>query len=180
MDINVIAANFFLAFSIDTTDENRVFVGNIGKYDFENVTQPYVLHISEASRRIRDEVLRSATPVINELDKESLISLILNTDLETAHNGIFVLCQSVLLEMYTLEYILATDKNYVVYLKPQDLKNLRTNLRFLCYWFADYRKYRFLIQYLRETDISIGYTENQLNYILQSTNLAESRFTLNY
>lgn len=180
MKINVIAGNFFLGFHVDTNDSNRIVFGDIAKKDFKDNEMPYILDISEASRRIRDEVLRNAVPVIQPLDEDSLISQVLDTDLQTAHNGIFTLFQAVTLEMYTLEYILATDKNYIISLKKEDLHNLRTNLRFLSCWLADYRKYRFLIQYLREIDISIGYTENQINYILQSTNLAESRYTLNY
>ena len=180
MIINAIANNFFLGFKIDPSQGNKIILGDVAKHDFDNNELPYVLKISEASKRIQDEVLRTATPDIQPLDEDSLIHRVLETDLMTEHNGIFTLLQAVMLEMYTLEYILGTNKNYIVYLKKQDLKNLRLNLRFLACWLADYRKYRFLIQYLREIDISIGYTENQVNYILQSTNLAESRYTLNY
>lgn len=180
MKINVIASNFFLDFTLDPADNNKILLGDVAKHDFDNQSMPYVLHISEASRKIRNEVLRTAVPVVEKLDNNSLITIILNTDLKTKHNGIYTLFQSVLLECYTLEYILAKDKNYILYLRKEDLSNLRINLRFLSNWLADYRKYRFIIQYLRELDISIGYTENQVDYILQSTNLAESRYTLNY
>lgn len=142
--------------------------------------EAYVLKISEAARKVQKEVISNLPVEYTSLDEDSIINKLGECNLLELHPGIFNLCQAVLLEVYTLNYILETDKIYLADLTTEDVRRTRKNLRFLSWWFSYYRAYRHLILYLRDLDVALGYVENQVSLLLDSTDLSQSTHKLNY
>lgn len=161
--MNLLARNFFLGFDVNTNCE--LILSEKAKKDFTLITVPkdinYILKISTASARIQKEVLSSdSLPIeISNLDDESIIAKLAKSSLNSAYPGIFVLCQAVLLEVYTINYILGVDQTFLEDLSDNDIQCLRKNLDFLAWWFSFFREYRFLIQYFRKLDLAIGYID---------------------
>lgn len=161
--MNLLARSFFLGFDVDSNHD--LVLSDPAKKDFTLIPVPkdvnYILKISSACVRVRKEILEPAKiPIeIEKMDDESIISKISQSSLSAKYPGIFCLCQAVLAEVFTINYILAGDQTYLEDMSDNDIQCLRKNFDYLSWWFSYFREYRFLVQYFRKLDLAIGYID---------------------
>jgi len=178
MEISLSVADYFMA--LYPTEQRQVPLTTIAQEDFKDRSLPVTFLMSETDYRFYYEVLRESTVNWSNIDDESIITKIWSTDLETQYPGMYKLLDLIVYEVFVLDYILDTDVTYIKYYKSGDLPRLRQNIRYACDWLGDYRAYRFLVEYLRELDVAVGYSENQLGFLLRSTDLRYSLGKLNF
>lgn len=180
MSMSVAIANYFLQVEYDNL--NHLTLSDTDKQDLNNdsTSLRYVLRLSRAGSEVLERVIYPIEIDWSTPSSDSIIMLVNSTDLKTRHPGVYKLINACLLEVYTCDYILEDDASYMQYLQSSDIALVRQNIRYLCDWLAQYRAYRFLVEYFRGLEVGLGYLENQITLILNSTDLSKSFNHLTY
>ena len=159
---------------LELSDEDKQDLNN----DDTNLT--YTLSISQASDLFIRTVLSKATVNWSSIAEDSIITYVQSTDLKSLHPGVYKLINSVILETYVFDYIEEKDASLLKYMNRRDIARVRRNIRYICDWLAQYRAYRFLVEYFRGLEVGLGYIENQIDIILKATDLRKSFGELTY
>jgi len=163
------AIYYFLNLKVDSN--HNLIIPDNGYNDFNTTEGKYTFNVSGSTIYVLNNIIKNADYNSFYLNEQSIISLVADTDLANTHTGINEFLRLVVLDSWVLNYILLEDQTVIQYITVDDLENTRMNIKFLCTFFGGYRKYRFLIEYLRSLEISIGYAENKINLILNNSDL---------
>lgn len=109
-----------------------------------------------------DVIFYSATPKI--------IRTIHNNGLEKSHPTVYLIASLSLIECLATYYYMDNDRSQFENTSSDIIKNIRRNINLLCDWFGDYNKYWDIILDLRSIEISLGYIENQLTFLINNVN----------
>lgn len=173
MQINFKLANYLLDYSID--DNRDVLLSDDAKNDFKEVTQlPYALKSSAGCELFRVQEIINGDYTFDNLDSDSFFLKIWDTDIRAVHRGIWLLLDLTMAEIFTINYLLKSDKSYLEYYTTKDMNRVITNIDYLCYWFGNYRHYRFMVQYLRGLQTALGYSIKQMGIVKNTTDLRYS------
>lgn len=124
------------------------------------------LKISELSKKMLDEI-QNGNIKTSEYDynKNSIVSKIQNSSLKTNAPSVYSLCQTIILEAYSIVNCFLENPDYLKYLTNQDIMVSRENLNYVADYMSEYEEYNSIILDLRDLDICFGYIENQLPLI---------------
>lgn len=102
--------------------------------------------------------------------EDSLVSNLSSSDLATTHTVVYLVMASVLAESIAIYYFMENDKTEFNNITSNKIKQIRTNINILCDWFGDYNKYWVFIEDLRTMNISLGYIQNQISFLVNNIN----------
>lgn len=108
---------------------------------------------------IKDGVVPTA--VIQE-DQDSLITHILNSNLEISRPHIYTLCRAVLLEAFSIVYTLNDKEEYIKYIDEDEITEVRETIKYLQDTLGKYDQYGQIVKGLQDMDIAMGFIQVQL------------------
>lgn len=159
--------------SLKYDDQYVVQITDQGELDFVDNQEGYNLFLPILCRQYMQQIVLKSTVDYTSLPKSSLLKMVNSTRLSRNHNGIYTLIKLTLLEVSAIRY-LATDNTFVKYVTNDTIDYTRENIVYCAEWLHHYRSYRFLTEYFRKLDISIGYLESDLKSVINSTDLSRS------
>lgn len=119
--------------------------------------------VSALARLTLEDIQRNKIELINvPLDPRTIVSQVMNSDLATYNPRVYVLVCAVVLESFALLYNLEERNTNIQYVTKKDILKMKQNVNYIADYFGTERKYRTMIETLRDIDISIGYLENQV------------------
>lgn len=161
--------------NISVTSNGEITLNRIEQEsDFRSSLYAPSFYLSLLARSVLDK-LNSAKGDFESLDtpvdKSSLPGKAMITDLSSSHPYIHLLLRSVVLEAFSLVYAIDEDREILSYISQKDIHRIKENINYLTDFMSTDRKYRNLIEPLRDTFISFGYLENQIDVILKERRL---------
>ncbi|AXQ67767.1 hypothetical protein KIOSHI_107 [Bacillus phage Kioshi] len=123
--------------------------------------------VSALARLTLEDIRQNKIEVINvPLDPRTIVSQVMNSDLATYNPRVYVLVCAVVLESFALLYSLEETRTSLQYVTKKDILKIKQNINYIADYFGTERKYRPMIETLRDIDISIGYLENQVESVM--------------
>ncbi|AHZ09826.1 hypothetical protein KAMFAM_109 [Bacillus phage Kamfam] len=101
-----------------------------------------------------------------DIDDNTIVKKVMNSDLATTNPRIYTLIVSTILESFAILYTIESESSDLQYLTKKDFKRIRENINYIADFLSTNRKYRGMIEEFRISNISLGYLENQVEYIL--------------
>lgn len=176
LDLPVI--NYFWKVNFDPMHQLKLT--DVQKKDLKRLDSPYDTEVSGAAIAIWNNVIPKIAIGSLTIKGDSLIALVNSTDIQSNYPGVYELIRLVIYETWIISYINNSDASYLPYITKLDLKRDRRNINCLCDFLGYYRGYRFLVEYFRGLEISLGYMQNQLEIVLGSDDLRKSLNPLPY
>lgn len=173
MNINILVYAFLTNLSINSDHTINIDSSTINK-DFKTSVKP-VYTISKSAVDFQSLINKadsfdfSYNPDLNPL----VYNYINNTDIESNHPAVFAVLQMTSLESMVVQYALDVDETYLSGMTINDLNRTRKNLRILADWLGDYDNYQYLVEYIRDNEIALGYAQNKIDIGLNGITLRE-------
>ncbi|AID17883.1 hypothetical protein JBP901_gp171 [Bacillus phage JBP901] len=123
--------------------------------------------VSALARLTLDDIKQNKVELINvPLDPRTIVAQVMDSDLATYNPRVYVLVCAVVLESFALLYSIEQTHTSLQYVTKKDILKIKQNINYISDYFGTERKYRKMIETLRDIDISIGYLENQVESIM--------------
>ncbi|AMO26003.1 hypothetical protein Blue_180 [Bacillus phage Deep Blue] len=123
--------------------------------------------VSALARLTLDDIKQNKIEVVNvPLDPRTIVSQVMSSDLATYNPRVYVLVCAVVLESFALLYSIEETRTSLQYVTKKDILKIKQNVNYIADYFGTERKYRKMIETLRDIDISIGYLENQVESVM--------------
>lgn len=121
------------------------------------------LRVSElASYVLKDiqseQILPMKTPPI----EGSFLEAIEGTSMREDDNNLYQISKIILLEAFSIHYLLEHKREYTKYLNERDIQQARTNMKYLLDAIGRKDSYDVLRDHLYDFDISLGYIQGQI------------------
>lgn len=176
VSINSKAVKYFAKIEYDNNHELQIPL--LGYLDFDNdysyaPNDNFSLIVPSYCIQIYNQVILTATLDYSPMPTTSLIFLVNSTDLVREHSGIYNLLRLCIFELWCLNFTVKNN-SFIQYIDIDSVTKLRENLKWIANWANHYRKYRFLVEYLRSLDVAVGYIYGQLNLSLSSDDLSKA------
>jgi hypothetical protein len=142
---------------INTIASNANFVSKL-------YTPTYAL--STVARLVQPDLNNGTIETIDlALGKETLVYKALQSDLASYAPDIYLLLRSVVLESFAILHTVDNSPVNLQYMSSKDIIRIRTNINYLADYMGTEEKYFYIIEDLRNLNISFGYVENQIDVI---------------
>lgn len=123
--------------------------------------------VSALARLTLDDIKQNKIELINvPLDPRTIVAQVMDSDLATYNPRVYVLVCSVVLESFSLLYSIEETRTSLQYVTKKDILKIKQNINYIADYFGTERKYRKMIETMRDIDISIGYLENQVESVM--------------
>lgn len=99
-------------------------------------------------------------------DSTTIVERAFDSNLASAYPEIYLLLRAVVLESFSLLYMIDNDPAQLQYMSQKDIRRVRTNVNFIADFFSIVPAYYFMIENMRDMNISLGYLENQIEVIM--------------
>lgn len=145
--------------SINILDEDNITTHESRFYE---PTYSISVVAQRALHKIDEERIETGELQKNE---EAVTVRLLESSLRDKAYNIYVLSQISILEMFAYLHFMEVDPSVFRYLTPQDIQRTRENIRYLADFFGTHSEYESFVADMRELDIGLGYTQNQIPLI---------------
>lgn len=172
MDVSIVVYMFIGSIKIGSSHKINISDEDIKK-DF--TSNPPIYTVSTGAVNFQKLVVTNAEVNFNfDYDTSPLIyDIVMNTDLESNHKAVYKALEMTCLESMTIQYALNSDETYLKDIYIDDLNRVRRNLRILADWLGGYDSYQFLVEFLRDNEIALGYAQNKIDIQLNGITLRE-------
>jgi len=141
-------------------DDSKEFVSTLYKP---------VYSLSSVARLVLEDIKTDKIELINvELDPNTIVAKVMKSDLASYNPRIYALMTSVVLESFALLYSIEAASTNLQYIAAKDFLRIKENINYLADYFGTEKKYRSMIETLRNMHISFGYLENQVDVIMSN------------
>lgn len=128
-----------------------------------------VYSLSSVARLTLEDINSDKIELINvELDPNTIVAQVMKSDLATFNPKIYVLMVAVVLESFALLYSIEAASTNLQYVSAKDFLRIKENINYLADYFGTQKRYRSMIETLRNMHISFGYIENQVDVIMSN------------
>jgi hypothetical protein len=124
--------------------------------------------LSVVARLTQDLIKNDKIELVSgETDSTTIVHRALNSDLSSYTPTIYLLLKSVVLESFSILYMMDNDPVNLQYVSAKDIRRVRQNVNFIADYFSTEPKYYHMIENMRDINISFGYIENQIDVIMK-------------
>lgn len=118
--------------------------------------------------RLTQDLLKNGKIEVVEItsDSTTLVHKAFNSDLASSYPRMYLLLRAVALESFSLLYMMDNDPVQLKYMSAKDIIRMRTNINYLADFFSSVPDYYYMIETMRDMNISLGYLENQIEVIM--------------
>lgn len=120
------------------------------------------------------------SPMDASQDLESPAIKIQASTLPGAHQAVFRLMSSIILEAYSLDYVLNVDADEIQYISSDEIQKIMNNCDVVCDWLGEHTQYLEYLPLFRDYYTILGYLRNQVSYILNSDESLTFRHLMEY
>ncbi|ALA07782.1 hypothetical protein PBC6_190 [Bacillus phage PBC6] len=137
--------------------------------EFVSTLYKPVYSLSSVARLTLEDIKADKIELVNvELDPNTIVAQVMKSDLATYNPRIYALMVSVVLESFALLYSIEAASTNLQYIATKDFLRIKENINYIADYFGTEKKYRSMIETLRNMHISFGYLENQVDVIMSN------------
>jgi hypothetical protein len=126
-----------------------------------------VYSLSTVARMVQGLLNSGKIEVTTEtLDSSTIVYKALNNDLASYAPNIYLLLRAVVLESFALLYTIENELKNLQYMSVKDIQRAKVNLNYVADYLSTEPKYFYMIENLRDMNISFGYLQNQIDVIM--------------
>lgn len=162
-------ASVFLRFisSYEIAPNNELIYNTLDR-EAEFISRYYTprLRVSElASFVLKDISSETIKPINKSVAKDSFLEKVFESNMKDRNPHLYQLAKTILLEVFSLVYLVDHKQNYAKYLSESDLRQVRMNIKYFLDAIGGEERYLNLVEHLHQFDISIGYVQGQVPVI---------------
>lgn len=150
--------------SYEIAPNNELVLNTLDK-EAEFVSRFYTprLRVSElASQVLKDIEGEKIKPVNRDPAKDSFLEKVLKGDLKVEKPNLYQIAKIIMLEVFSVVYLVDNKPGYAQYLSEQDIRQARMNVKYFLDAISGEDKYLELVEHLHNFDISLGYIQGQI------------------
>lgn len=124
------------------------------------------LQVNKLSYNILDLLESEEIQEVNtDLSQDTVTKKILDSDLKLVNSYVYKLCQSVVLECFSLIYAIEERPELMQYIDEKDIQLTRENTKYVIDNLGSDNQYTSIVEDLTNMDIALGYIQKQLKMI---------------
>lgn len=124
------------------------------------------LQVNKLSSNILDLLESEEIQEVNtDLSQDTVTKKILDSDLKLVNSYVYKLCQSVVLECFSLIYAIEERPELMQYIDEKDIQLTRENTKYVIDNLGSDNQYTSIVEDLTNMDIALGYIQKQLKMI---------------
>lgn len=127
------------------------------------------LTVTGASKKVQSRIISGEIKQKSrKLSNNTLTINLINSDLKLTRPYLYMVAQGIILDAFTIVYVIEDAKEWLVDIEQKELKQTRANIKYLIDALGGDERYTTIIKDLHDLNVAIGYIESQLPLLKES------------